>query len=90
MKTIKTTSTPLRNTDFIKIAAVKEKLKMFITTRPRTVNELSTLFGVDVSTIRATDCVYRYILEELIMENSIEQFKNKNIIIYRKPQLTLF
>lgn len=90
MKNTKASISPLRNVGGNKVFEIKMRLLCFIREQPRATLDIARLFGIDVSTVSASDCTYKYVLDELIREGRIERHQNGTRYLYRIPELTLF
>ena len=90
MKTIKQTQSPFAKTSGERVERIKKIILELVEDGTTTRQDIAQRFKVDISTVSAADCVYKYVLEELARENAIEEVQAGKRYIYRKPSPTLF
>lgn len=90
MKTIKQSSSPLRNTNGGKIYEIKNILLKMLSEGTVRNYDIAKRFSIDISTVRAMDCVYIYAIQELISQGRMEEVLIDGEYNYRSPAPKLF
>lgn len=80
----------LQNTNAADFEEIKTRIYDLILTYNVITNlVIAEYFNIDISAVRARDCVYIRAIEELENENRIQTFYDGKKYFYRLPQLTL-